>query len=924
MAVMADRWVEFRLQAIWPFTVVEVRDAKRQQPRVLTLPGIEPFQPRVLSAASPLLHTFAQETTPVRSPRTGRMPVFLSAGLDLPPIDLADFFGPFLAGMPVVESSRAPEQPLPPFSLPLRVAAIGKDAKHWIERLMGHHWSTDEAVREFGLHVHTAERDVSTVVAALAPQIVVTESPDEAVKAAARLPEHSRTRLVVWIDDTLGSEAPAIRMVDASGVAVLRIGTSDKDQAASAIETLGVAFTHDQPLHEVATEVARQTGAIVRLTADRASLHGLRLSEAVRAMRRDAQRLESRWPNARNRTAIESWLQEARIAPDFLHESGAFVPLAQALARRSEAHAAFRAAMAERISAPPPATPEPRAVHLALERLEGGLYLHPVDRKTILGSGTAYQLRLHIGLSLPDSLVEEPVPIDPSLGPPDDESGYQLEVAVQGRDFDVLSESTLTLFLPKTGGSEPVYFDVRTPEREGPAQLRVCVYHWNNMVQAHILSSLVGPNETSGAEDVLTVKCEVTFVDRIDHANQLEPRALSLGVNDAADGRHHIIIKGTNVSQEVALAATTFEATSDEIRKILAGAATDPNNPIAARIYQKINRGDPTPADVATTIRTLAEWGSRLYSAFFDRVALPGSALRKELVRLLDAAGESIQIVRFRYEDVFPWTLLYDWDLPADRSADVCLGWKLDAAGQPVECGHTSSSGVFCVGGFWGVRHRVEERIDQPDGGLMSIMASANGTPVRVVADAALPGASTLPADLASDLGAANVDSGPGVPKDLLDLLFDKDKRPSLFIILGHHDQQSGTPPLARIQIDGTPTWFSEDDLRTRAKKSADAWEQPRSLVLLMGCDSATTKLATLTNFITAWCTVGAGAIVGTEAVVGSTTAADFARRFSDRAFKQKQSFGAAMTGIRAELLAEGNPLAFVFHAIGNVDLTLN
>jgi hypothetical protein len=30
------------------------------------------------------------------------------------------------------------------------------------------------------------------------------------------------------------------------------------------------------------------------------------------------------------------------------------------------------------------------------------------------------------------------------------------------------------------------------------------------------------------------------------------------------------------------------------------------------------------------------------------------------------------------------------------------------------------------------------------------------------------------------------------------------------------------------------------------------------------------------------------------------------------------------MTGIRAELLAEGNPLAFVFHAIGNVDLTLN
>jgi len=56
---------------------------------------------------------------------------------------------------------------------------------------------------------------------------------------------------------------------------------------------------------------------------------------------------------------------------------------------------------------------------------------------------------------------------------------------------------------------------------------------------------------------------------------------------------------------------------------------------------------------------------------------------------------------------------------------------------------------------------------------------------------------------------------------------------------------------------------------------------------------------------------------------VGSNLAADFARRFSRRIWSGKENLGSAMTEIRAELLAEGNPLAFLFHAIGDVDLNL-
>jgi hypothetical protein len=152
------------------------------------------------------------------------------------------------------------------------------------------------------------------------------------------------------------------------------------------------------------------------------------------------------------------------------------------------------------------------------------------------------------------------------------------------------------------------------------------------------------------------------------------------------------------------------------------------------------------------------------------------------------------------------------------------------------------------------------------------------------------------------------------VPATLLDLLFDKpSERPSLLILLGHHERQPrpAGEPLSRFRVDATPTWLSEDDVRARAQEQTDAWSQPRSLVLMMACDSAATGLTTLTNFVTAWTVSGAGAIVGTDAVVGSRLAADFARRFSQRVWKDRNL--ALPTAIRGELLAEGNPLAFLF-----------
>jgi hypothetical protein len=116
---------------------------------------------------------------------------------------------------------------------------------------------------------------------------------------------------------------------------------------------------------------------------------------------------------------------------------------------------------------------------------------------------------------------------------------------------------------------------------------------------------------------------------------------------------------------------------------------------------------------------------------------------------------------------------------------------------------------------------------------------------------------------------------------------------------------------------------LSEGDVRSRAQKETAAWSQPRSAVVMMACASSTTGAETLTDFTTAWNACGASAIVGTECVIGSRLAAEFARAFATRTWKDKKNLGDAMAEIRADLLAEGNPLAFLFHAVGDIDLVL-
>jgi hypothetical protein len=916
MPLVSRYWAILRLQSIAPLTVVEYRDHETVAPRVLSAPGL-PFP--VCPATEWIRDTLATLST--RSiPRMGRAPVFLDASEDLAAWDLEAFFMPVIGGISSSRLSRAPWVRRAGITLPLRVVAAGPNADSWFEVLRKENWTQGEAFQSYGLHLHATDRDATPMLHAVRPEVVVTTLPHEVLVFAGKMVEANRPRLIIWLDETFVTSAPTAPPRDVSGVAILRVAYPAGGPG-NLVKDIFLNFSHDLPLHELAENLMYGAAPGIRLTADPFSVQSLRLHAALGQIRREAQRSETRFQSLLAKSPLQGWIDQTRDIKDFLGESHAFVPMAS-----------LRASMDAALSAAPAATPpiknpgtQERATHVAIERLDTDPYLEAITAMTSLAADTSYQIRLHIGTPLSDSLVERPVAIDPELGPPDDRGGYDLEVAIQGKEFAVESDRVAKLRLPLSGNSAPIYFEICTPAALGPKELRLCIYHRNYLVQSLLLEALIETIEGQHSSKVTTVKVETTQAPNFSALDKLGERALSIGMNMGGGGKtHDFVLKSDGSSHEISLSGATFQKAHDEIRKQLEAAARDPSAPALALNYPKIQPGSPAPANVADWVRAFAVWGHKLYDAFFDRIAQSGSTLRSDIVGLQDKAAERIQVFRFNYEDAFLWTLLYDWDIPANPAAPVCLGWTFDAAGKAVACAHQATSGEYCVRGFWGVRHRIEELL--PGTPVKNVTPPTSDKPVRLVADANLPESASLTTNLTNDLGAATLAAGPVQPALLLDVLFKiTTARPALLILLGHHERTllPGGLGQSRIKIGPAPEWLSEADVRSRAQKQPAAWSQPRSVVVMMACASGTTGAETLTDFTTAWNACGASAIVGTECVIGSQLAAEFARVFATKTWKDKTNLGNAMAEIRADLLAEGNPLAFMFHAIGDIDLVL-
>jgi len=555
-------------------------------------------------------------------------------------------------------------------------------------------------------------------------------------------------------------------------------------------------------------------------------------------------------------------------------------------------------------------------LHMSLLREDSWGSPVPIPDRTALAQDTVYRLRFQIPRGNILGRLR-----DRAFGAP------MLDVALQGKDLEVVRTPIVRSF----SGAEPdsLEFKVRTPKEPTTAQLRLLVYYRNHLVQSFLLTADICESETSGpSAGFWEPKREFSSIDdlRSGSVRQLQPRLVSLALNSGRSGTHQLFLKGEGIEGDVPLDRSTFDGAVAEMRKVLDDATRDPKNRNSPRIYTPVTPGQPLSPTVQDTIRSLAQKGLALYNALFDRVSVdpdPNSKLarlRSALVTIQAKSDQRVQVVRLDFNCVFPWAALYDYDIPADKAgAPVCLGYTSNGA----ECGHKCDSDVYCVRGFWGVRHQVEECLDHlsPE---FRIAQPSGIAPVRILADRTMRSSQVLETNLNSDLGPNKIECGPVNETEIVELLWKEPPyRPAVLIVLGHMEEADERIRLKDANQNPTDGFFSRPTLAKRNRKSKAPWGQPRPIVLLMACESGATSIKTVNNFVTALNTAGASAIVGTESVIDSVFAADCARDITTALLKNNKTLGEAITEFRRKSLQKGLPLAFVFNAIGNVDLKI-
>jgi CHAT domain len=565
-----------------------------------------------------------------------------------------------------------------------------------------------------------------------------------------------------------------------------------------------------------------------------------------------------------------------------------------------------------------------RCVDIALQRMRSYAYDLDVAPGNGLARGRPYRIRVHIGYPLPGSIVSGETPsIDKLL--PDSERGHELEITVQAKDFRLTSAAVKRLHLPQAGGSKPVYFHVVAPSKPGPAELRVCVFCKNHLLQAFLVSVTIGeedylPLPTGG----LDARIECARTESFTNIEALPPRALSIGANDTS-GTHQFSIKGDLGKEDVSLLPSVFDAQMAQFRGLLEEATWTNATSKTARVFPPLSPHQPLTGDYAKYLRALARQGSNLYDAFYTKSNADLNALKV-------SEGRVIQIMRYAPEFAFPWAVLYDYDPPPNDKAPVCPGFEWDAAGKSSRCAHGPSEGnVFCAKGFWGLRHVIEELVADPRGAnaVLTVNCQAGAPAVQVAANLQIPATKQLVTSLGQQIAPHSVQEGPADDTQLIDLLWNTPaQRAPILIILAHLEDGPATflpePDQPRIVLEDGTRWLTVNQLSKQYQKVARAlWAQPRSVVLLMVCHSAIGASGTVNNFAHTLSLAGALAVVGTECTVFSELASDFAKELSVALWQSEATIGKAMTQARRGLVEQGNPLAFAFHCLGGADVRL-
>lgn len=830
------------------------------------------------------------------------------------------------------------------FALPLDLVAVGERGSAALAALAGRgSWlGLDSMIQAEAVTERWVEdaAQARTALATAPADVLLLDGWDAAALAGGRL-RRDTVRLAVVLAEPTDAAVGLVRNLGFARSVLVLGGPADAEQLAMLTAAFD-ALAHDLPLHEVAAVAARVAVGPrrVRLVASPESVQDLRLVDAwsgvVVAGHRlaggvgrgvlDSLGLDIAGYAAGVRSmalfgAPADALREAvsgvaDMEIQFTRESRGLHPLAYTSARLVAARELTNRLVAALptppapVGVPPPGaavlTPEPtRVVNLGLRRVEdlgtGGEHVY-VEREASVAAGTRYDLDVQIGAPWADSLiVDEPVPIDLLL--PDSRTGHVLDVAVMSTTVEILGPAVQSMALPPAAASPLLSFPVRMPGAEGGAEIRVGVYHGNHLVQTFRITTTVEQRSSVAGEVVTAARLEYSATARWGNLDDLGDRSVSLTLNRTAGGTHTLFAKAGDAAAAVTIDPQAQQDHAVAVRGLLTRVVDD-------------------AVDADTALAELAELGYQLHRGVSHQL---GGAARDRLHALRRRTDEVVQIVRVHPSYTVPWAAVYDWPLPevayGQPRPAVCFGTVEGAA-----CGHGVGDRVVCARGFWGVRHRIEELVGGAgDRDLCSrVPLRAGGLALGIgVQDAStLP----LPAELEGLLGAGRVTPLTGAD-NLIEVLFDAGRRPSVLTVIGHHETGEivGEPTAERITTGTADGWFIARRIDDEAAVTGD-WDAPNTIVLLLACASVAVQPRELTSALASLSAVRAGGVVGTECDVYSDFAARVARDLLEALAGPgaRQTFAAAVRAVRARLVLEERDVrGFALAAFGAADTVL-
>jgi hypothetical protein len=584
-----------------------------------------------------------------------------------------------------------------------------------------------------------------------------------------------------------------------------------------------------------------------------------------------------------------------------------------------------------------------RRVDITMDEFNSSLVYVPVFKNNSLKAGNHYRLNVTIGQISENSLITGFIPpIDPLLPDPEGAKGHELDIVVFPKDFKLLSDACQQVYLPLLGGTDRISFNLIAPEPSKKAELRIAIFHKNHLLQAFILMAEIEKEILYSTESMLTVSLDLSTSAKFTNLGSLSPRTLYIGMNSNGDKSHSLFLKKDAVTNEIdGLPDGLLEEAQNGFRVLLNEAYYDANG--ESKFSPSAMPGGNLSTDFYDQARKFARFGGAYFRNIFNGVS---EEARNKLSEIRELKDKEIQIGRHNLNYSFPWSILYDYNLPPDIHGGpdypVCIGKKFDEGkydsfkcGHGFGCPHNPDILTFCIEGFWGIRHKIEQIFSN------SNLADFNNT-IPVDDHSKIFYSYNFRDTYSNALSLKMQEFTPKVitiepSTSLMDLLWNLESRPTTLIVFGHLE----TKPIDQEPIGARIITFPKADWTLGTGIPPDKWiypdllfnyymnfkkwnDQPLPIVFLINCSSAALTVKSLNSIVKGFHTAGASAIIGTECDITSGLGARFVEEVLGSIYKNGMELGEAIQLFNKNLFASGIPLAFVFTCYGNTNLKIS